>query len=37
MYVLRHMQWFEGADLIIKVTEGAIAANVVTYGLEHLM
>ncbi|MDI5829656.1 isocitrate/isopropylmalate family dehydrogenase, partial [Salmonella enterica subsp. enterica serovar Kentucky] len=29
--MLRHMQWFEAADLIVKGMEGAIAAKTVTY------
>jgi isocitrate dehydrogenase len=35
--VLRHMQWFEAADLIVKGMEGAIAAKTVTYDFERLM
>ena len=35
--MLRHMEWFEAADLIVKGTEGAIAAKTVTYYLECLM
>ncbi|HEP1898754.1 TPA: isocitrate dehydrogenase [Kluyvera cryocrescens] len=35
--MLRHMQWFEAADLIVKGTEGAIAAKTVTYDFERLM
>jgi len=31
------MQWFEAADLIVKGTEGAIAAKTVTYDFERLM
>ena len=31
------MQWFEAADLIVKGTEGAIAAKIVTYDFESLM
>ncbi|EAN9443407.1 isocitrate dehydrogenase, partial [Salmonella enterica] len=27
--LLRHMQWFEAADLIVKGMEGAIAAKTV--------
>ena len=35
--MLRHMQWFEAADLIVKGMEGAIAAKTVTYDFERLM
>ena len=28
--MLRHVQWFEAADLIVKGMEGAIAAKTVT-------
>ena len=35
--MLRHLGWFEAADLIIKGVEGAIAAKTVTYDLERLM
>ncbi|HCR3991519.1 TPA: NADP-dependent isocitrate dehydrogenase [Morganella morganii] len=35
--MLRHMGWFEAADLIVKGMEGAIAAKTVTYDLERLM
>ncbi|WP_370529699.1 isocitrate/isopropylmalate family dehydrogenase [Superficieibacter sp. 1612_C1] len=35
--LLRHMEWFEAADLIVKGTEGAIAAKTVTYDFERLM
>ncbi|SPZ64973.1 Isocitrate dehydrogenase [NADP] [Serratia quinivorans] len=35
--LLRHMGWFEAADLIVKGTEGAIAAKTVTYDFERLM
>ncbi len=35
--MLRHMGWTEAADLIIKGTEGAIAAKTVTYDFERLM
>ncbi|HEI6930290.1 TPA: hypothetical protein SK285_000815, partial [Yersinia enterocolitica] len=35
--LLRHMGWFEAADLIIKGTEGAIQAKTVTYDFERLM
>jgi isocitrate dehydrogenase len=35
--MLRHMGWNEAADLIIKGTEGAIAAKTVTYDFERLM
>ncbi len=31
--MLRRMQWFEAADLIVKGMEGAIAAKTVTYDL----
>jgi isocitrate dehydrogenase len=31
------MGWFEAADLIVKGTEGAIAAKTVTYDFERLM
>ncbi len=34
---LRHMEWFEAADLIVKGMEGAIAAKTVTYDFERLM
>src|SRR5690606_15144365 len=34
--MLRHMGWVEAADLIIKSTEGAIAAKTVTYDFERL-
>ncbi|MBH2971554.1 isocitrate dehydrogenase [Serratia marcescens] len=34
---LRHMGWFEAADLIVKGMEGAIAAKTVTYDFERLM
>lgn len=38
MYVmLRHMEWFEAADLIVKGMEGAIDAKTVTYDFERLM
>ncbi len=38
LYVmLRHMEWFEAADLIVKGMEGAIAAKTVTYDFERLM
>lgn len=35
--MLRHMGWFEAADLIIKGIDGAIAAKTVTYDFERLM
>ncbi len=35
--MLRNMGWTEGADLIIKGTNGAIAAKTVTYDFERLM
>ncbi|ALG79048.1 TPA: isocitrate dehydrogenase [Yersinia enterocolitica] len=35
--MLRHMGWFEVADLIIKGTEGTIQAKTVTYDFERLM
>lgn len=35
--MLRHMGWVEAADLIIKGTEGAIAAKTVTYDFERLL
>ncbi len=35
--MLRHIGWVEAADLIIKATEGAIAAKTVTYDFERLM
>ncbi|HDS1817934.1 TPA: NADP-dependent isocitrate dehydrogenase [Pseudomonas putida] len=35
--MLRHMGWIEAADLIIKGTNGAIAAKTVTYDFERLM
>ncbi|MDD0843336.1 NADP-dependent isocitrate dehydrogenase [Pseudomonas sp. Gutcm_11s] len=35
--MLRHMGWLEAADLIIKGTNGAIAAKTVTYDFERLM
>lgn len=34
--MLRHMGWFEAADLIVKGI-GAIAAKTVTYDFERLM
>ncbi|MGE6456239.1 isocitrate/isopropylmalate family dehydrogenase, partial [Klebsiella quasipneumoniae] len=37
LMMLRHMQWFEAADLIVKGMEGAIAAKTVTYDFERLM
>ncbi|NOX91402.1 MAG: NADP-dependent isocitrate dehydrogenase [Gammaproteobacteria bacterium] len=35
--MLRHMGWFEAADLIVKGVSGAIQARTVTYDLERLM
>ncbi len=35
--MLRHMGWTEAADLIIRGTNGAIAAKTVTYDFERLM
>jgi len=35
--MLRHMGWFEAADLIVKGMSGAIQAKTVTYDLERLM
>lgn len=35
--MLRHMGWFEAADLVVKGMEGAIAAKTVTYDFERLM
>jgi len=35
--MLRHLGWNEAADLIIKGTNGAIAAKTVTYDFERLM
>lgn len=35
--MLRHLGWVEAADLIVKGTEGAIAAKTVTYDFERLM
>lgn len=35
--MLRHLQWFEAADLVIKGMSGAIASKVVTYDLARLM
>jgi isocitrate dehydrogenase len=35
--MLRHMGWFEAADLIVQGMEGAIAAKTVTYDFERLM
>lgn len=35
--MLRHMGWTEAAELIIKGTNGAIAAKTVTYDFERLM
>ncbi|TKJ94841.1 isocitrate dehydrogenase [Erwinia persicina] len=37
MLLLRHMEWFEAADLIVKGMEGAIAAKTVTYDFERQM
>ncbi|MNC72991.1 Isocitrate dehydrogenase [NADP] [compost metagenome] len=35
--MLRHMEWFEAADLIVKGMSGAINAKTVTYDFERLM
>ena len=35
--LLRHMEWFEAADLIVKGMEGAINNKTVTYDFERLM
>jgi isocitrate dehydrogenase len=35
--MLRHLGWYEAADLIVKGMSGAIAARTVTYDLERLM
>ena len=35
--MLRHMNWNEAADLIVKGMEGAISAKTVTYDFERLM
>ena len=35
--MLRHMDWAEAADLIVKGMEGAISAKTVTYDFERLM
>jgi len=35
--MLRHLGWFEAADLVVKGMSGAIAAKTVTYDLERLM
>ena len=35
--MLRHMEWNEAADLIVKGMEGAILAKTVTYDFERLM
>jgi isocitrate dehydrogenase len=35
--MLRHMGWFEAADLVVKAMEGAIDAKTVTYDFERLM
>ncbi|MGB0966331.1 MAG: NADP-dependent isocitrate dehydrogenase [Litorivicinus sp.] len=35
--MLRHLGWFEAADLVIKGVEGAIGAKTVTYDFERLM
>ena len=35
--MLRHMGWFEAADLVIKGLSGAISAGTVTYDLARLM
>ena len=35
--MLRHMGWLEAADLIVKSTEAAVAAKIVTYDFARLM
>jgi isocitrate dehydrogenase len=35
--MLRHMGWYEAADLIIRAMEAAIADKVVTYDFARLM
>ncbi|MBJ2063678.1 hypothetical protein JFR26_00005 [Serratia odorifera] len=35
--MLRHLGWFEAADLIVKGMEGAITAKTVIYDFERLM
>ena len=35
--MLRHMEWHDAADLIVKGMEGAISAATVTYDFERLM
>lgn len=35
--MLRHLGWFEAADLVVKGMEGAIKAKTVTYDFERLM
>jgi isocitrate dehydrogenase len=35
--MLRHLGWFEAADLIVAGTEGAIKAQTVTYDFERQM
>ncbi|WP_347237669.1 isocitrate/isopropylmalate family dehydrogenase [Ewingella americana] len=35
--MLRHMEWFEAADLIVKGMQGAIAKKTVTYDFERQM
>lgn len=35
--MLRHMGWFEAADLLLKGISGAISAKTVTYDFERLM
>ncbi|KHT09005.1 hypothetical protein RC92_02365 [Pectobacterium brasiliense] len=35
--LLRDLQWFEAADLIVKGVEGAIKNKTVTYDFERLM
>ena len=35
--LLRQLEWFEAADLIVKGMEGAINAKTVTYDFERLM
>ncbi len=35
--LLRHMEWFEAADLIVEGMEGTINNKTVTYEFERLM
>ena len=35
--MLRHLEWFEAADFIVKGMERAIGARTVTYDFERLM